>query len=108
MPMATNLQKVIEALAEELNIPEESVVPQGLKTLVEKNLRQVKAEIFRLHGQYGVSSAEEMEERYRQGTMEERSTWRDFQRLDHLEHTKNRLEKLLRELGWSGLTCAPW
>jgi hypothetical protein len=39
-----------------------------------------------------------MEERYKQGTLEEKDTWRDFQRLDHSEYMKQRLEQLLREL----------
>lgn len=39
-----------------------------------------------------------MENCYRNGTLEEEGTWRDFQLLDHLEYKKEQLEKLLEEL----------
>ncbi|MCL0066055.1 hypothetical protein M1N79_04175, partial [Dehalococcoidia bacterium] len=81
-----------------LNGYRESILEQGLKILVEKKLQETKAEIFQITGKYAISSVEEMEERYKQGTLEEEDTWRDFQRLDHSEHMKERLEYLLREL----------
>jgi hypothetical protein len=39
-----------------------------------------------------------MEARYRDGTLEEADTWRDLQRLDHLEYKRDRLLKLLEAL----------
>jgi hypothetical protein len=36
-----------------------------------------------------------METRYRDGTLEEADSWRDLQRLDHLEYTCERLVQLL-------------
>ena len=36
-----------------------------------------------------------MEARYRDGTLEEADSWRDLQRLDHLEYTRDRLVQLL-------------
>jgi len=91
-------QKIIDALAQELHLPKESVLEQGLKTFLERNLREIKVEIFQITGEYGISSVEEMEKRYKQGTLEEKDTWRDFQRLDHLEYKREHLEKLLKEL----------
>lgn len=96
--MTTKTQMVIDALAEELRLPKESVLAQGLKTFLERNLREIKVEIFQITGKYGVSCVEEMETRYKQGTLEEEDTWRDFQRLDHLEYKREHLEKLLKEL----------
>jgi len=92
-------QKIIDALAQELRLPKESVLEQGLKTFLERNLREIKVEIFQITGKYGISSVEEMEKRYKQGTVEEEDSWRDFQRLDHLEYKRGHLEKLLKELG---------
>jgi len=71
---------------------------QGLKAFLERRLRAVKAEIFELYGRYGVSSVEEMEARYRDGTLEEANSWRDLQRLDHLEYKRDRLQQLLETL----------
>jgi len=41
---------------------------------------------------------EEMEARYRQDTLEEATSWRDLQRLDHLEYKQERLVRLLEAL----------
>ena len=94
----TKTQRIIDALAQELRLPKENVLEQGLKTFLERNLREIKVEIFQITGKYGVSSVEEMEGRYKQGTLEEENTWPDFQRLDHLEYKREHLENLLREL----------
>lgn len=74
------------------------MLKQGLRTFLERQLREVKAEIFQITGRYGVSGVEEMEARYRDGTLEEADTWRDLQRLDHLEYKRDRLLKLLEAL----------
>jgi hypothetical protein len=82
-------------VARELHIPEDDVLRQGLRALLETELRAVKAQIFEITGLYGVSSAQDMESRYRQGTLEEADSWRDLQRLDHLEYKRDRLLGLL-------------
>jgi hypothetical protein len=89
---------MLKAMAEELRLSEEDLLKQGLRTFLERQLREVKAEIFRITGRYGVSGVEEMEARYRDGTLEEADTWRDLQRLDHLEYKRDRLLKLLEDL----------
>jgi hypothetical protein len=39
-----------------------------------------------------------MESRYQEGTLEEAETWRDLQRLDHLEYKRDKLLELLEAL----------
>lgn len=93
--MSPQANKILSTVARELKISEEELVKQGLRSFVESQLREVKAEIFELSGRYGVSSVEEMEARYRDGTLEEADSWRDLQRLDHLEYKQDRLVQLL-------------
>jgi hypothetical protein len=93
--MSPQANKILSTVARELKISEEELVKQGLRSFVERQLREVKAEIFELSGRYGVSSVEEMEARYRDGTLEEADSWRDLQRLDHLEYKQDRLVQLL-------------
>lgn len=96
--MATKTEEIITALTEELQHPREVILEKGLQALLERQLRQVRAGIFQIAGKYGISSAEEMEARYREGTLEEADSWRDLQRLDHLEYKRDRLAQLLQEL----------
>ena len=93
--MSPQANKILSTVARELKISEEELVKQGLRSFLESQLREVKAEIFELSGRYGVSSVEQMEARYRDGTLEEADSWRDLQRLDHLEYKQDRLLQLL-------------
>jgi hypothetical protein len=93
--MAIQADTIISKVARELEVSEEDLLKQGIRSFLERQLRKVNAEIFETSGTYGVSGAEEMEERYRDGTLEEADSWRDFQRLDHLEYKRDRLLQLL-------------
>jgi hypothetical protein len=68
---------------------------QGLRSFLERQLREIKAAIFEISGRYGVSSVTEMETRYRDETLDEADSWRDLQRLDHLEDKRDCLLQLL-------------
>jgi hypothetical protein len=93
--MAVRVQTMLKAVAQELHLSQEELLKQATRSLLERQLREVKAEIFQITGRYGVSSVEEIEARYRDGTLEEADSWRDLQRLDHLEYKRDRLLKLL-------------
>jgi hypothetical protein len=79
----------------ELGISEADLLKQGLRSFLERQLREVKAEIFEISGRYGMSSVTEVDARYWNGTLEEANSWRDVQRLDHLEHKRDCLLQLL-------------
>jgi hypothetical protein len=93
--MPTQAVQILSTVACELGISEDDLLKQGLRSFLERQLRKVKAEIFEISGRYGVSSVTEMEVRYRDGTLEEADSWRDLQRLDHLEHKRDCLLQLL-------------
>ena len=80
------------------NYQRAELLKQGTRSLLERQLREIKAEIFQISGRYGVSSVADMEARYRDGALEEADSWRDLQRLDHLEYKRDRLLKLLETL----------
>jgi hypothetical protein len=92
------IQNLIKTAAEELGLSQEELMAQGLRRFLERQLHEVQAQMFQITGTYGVSGAEEMEEQYRQGTLEESSSWRNLQRLDHLEYKQERLARLLKAL----------
>jgi hypothetical protein len=96
--MSAKTDEIITALSKELQRPKEVILEEGLQALLERQLRELKAEILQIVGKYGISSTEEMEDRYREGTLDEAGTWQDFQRLDHLEYKRDRLNELLQEL----------
>lgn len=97
--MTVRADAVLSTVAEELRISEDVLLKEALRAVLERQLRQIQAEISVICSRYGVSGVEEMEARYRNGSMEEAETWRDWQRLDHLEYKRDRLMKLLEDLG---------
>ena len=90
--------KELDALAEKLNLSKDEMLRESLKFFLERKLREIKTEIFKIRTKYSVSSAEEFEELYKKGKIEEKDTWQELQRLDHLEFKKDELEKVLRTL----------
>jgi hypothetical protein len=86
--------EMLSTVARALHLSEEEVLKQGLRSFLEHQLREVKAEIFAISGRYGLSSVEDMEARYRDGTLDEADSWRDLQRLDHLEYKRDSLLQL--------------
>ncbi len=91
-------RKELEDLAEKLNISKEEMIRESLKVFLERKLRVIKAEIFEIRVKYRVSSVEEFEELYKKGEIEEKDTWQELQRLDHLEFKKGEIEGILRSL----------
>jgi hypothetical protein len=89
---------ILNKAAEELHIPEDDLIRKGLHSYLERQLRMVQVETFEITNRYNVSNVEDLEERYRDGTLEEADSWRDFQRLDHLEYKREQLQKLLEAL----------
>lgn len=96
--MVAATKKLLHTVAEELCLSSEEVVKRGLRSLVERQLREINAEIFHLTGHYNVFNVQEMEARYQDGTLEEASSWKDLQRLDHLEYKQERLLTILKTL----------
>jgi hypothetical protein len=97
--MVVGASTMLTKVAQELHIPEEELIGQGLRAVLERQLRAVKAEIFEICSRYGVSSVEEMEARYKEGTLEEAESRQNLQRLDHLEYKRDRLQELLKTVG---------
>ena len=90
--------KEIEDLAEKLNLSKEEILRGSLKVFLEKKLREINTEIFKISIKYGVSSVEEFEDLYKKGKIEEKDSLEDFQQLDRLEYKKDELEKTLGDL----------
>ena len=96
--MVVEVSPVIGTVAQELQVSEGDLIRQGVQALLESQLLQVNAQILVIHGKWGVSSVEEMDARYQSGALEEVGSWRDYQRLDHLEFERARLHQLIEAL----------
>jgi hypothetical protein len=96
--MDTQSESLLRTVAGALQLSEEDLLREGLRSYLERQLRDVKAEIFQITGRYGVTGIEEMESRYREDRLDEADSWQDYQRLDHLEYKRDQLLRLLESV----------
>jgi hypothetical protein len=85
-------------LAPPVSLSMDEIIRESLRfylVYLEKKIRELKTDIFKIRTKYGVSSIEEFEEKYKNGEIEEKDSWQEFQKLDHLELKKEELEKAL-------------
>lgn len=87
----------VDNVAEKLNLSREEILRESLKFYLEKIIREIKTNIFKIRTKYGVSSIEDFEEKYKKGEIEEKDSWQEFQKLDHLEFKKEELESALAQ-----------
>ena len=90
-------ERDILSLAEKLNISKDEIIAEGVKSFLEKKLREIKTQIYEIHIKHNVSSVHDFELKYEKGEVEEKDTWSDLQRLDHLEYKKDEIEKILAD-----------
>lgn len=96
--MTAPVDTILSEIAEELHTSKDELIREGLQSFLQRELRRVQAEIFEITSRYNVSSVEQMDARYRDGTLEEADSWRDLQRLDHLEYKRDRFQHLIEML----------
>lgn len=96
--MDARMAELLRTVAEELDLTEDSLLQRGLRGVLERRLREVRAEILEIRGRYGVTDAADMDSRYRRGALEEADPWRDLQRLDQLMSGVDHLLALLRSM----------
>ena len=88
-------QEVLDIASATLGIPPEDLLLLGLRRYLQSQLHDVQANIFQIRGAYQVKDVLEMEELYQEDKLAEADSWRDLQRLDHLEYKQERLQHLL-------------
>ena len=88
----------IDTVAEKLNLSRDEMIRESIRFYLERKIRELKTDIFKIRTKYSVSSIEEFEEKYKSGEIEEKDSWQEFQALDHLEFKKEELEKALEQI----------
>lgn len=96
--MTVSTITILGEVAEALQLPEDDLIRKSVHSYLERQLRAVQAEIFEITSRYTVTGVEDMESRYRDGTLEEADSWQDLQRLDRLEYKRDQLKKYLESL----------
>jgi len=96
--IATIPQTEINDFAVKIGYSPQELLRQSLIAFAWNNLQNVKTEIFHIQKQYKIDTPADFEKLYEQGTVDEKDTWKDYQRFDHLFYKQEILETFLRQL----------
>jgi len=86
----------IAEIAKKLEIPFPTIKKESIKNFLEKQLLEIKTELFLLANKYGAKSVKEFDRLIKIGKIHETSETReDFFKFDYLESRRKTLEKFL-------------
>lgn len=91
-------EHLFKQIASEFQMSTETVLYESIIAFLEKNLREIHAEFFKICDKYKIQNIHEFENLYKEGKIEEADSREDYQNLDVLEYKKEAIEKILKEL----------
>jgi len=92
--------QIIEEVAKSLSMNREKLERESLKTYLEKELRNIEAEIYKIGAKHGIRSIFELDEKLKRGTITEEEMRDDFMELDYLESKRDDLLKAMGRIPW--------
>lgn len=87
--------ELVDRVSKSLGVPPGELVAGGVEMYLRHRLRAAQAEIHDMETKYKVSSPRELEEKIREGSVEEHPTWED---LIQYENLVEQAEKIRHEL----------
>ena len=92
--------QIIEEVARSLNMGRERLERESLKTFLEKELRNIEVEIYKIGAKHGIKSIFELDDKLKMGAITEEEMMDDFMELDYLESRRDDLLKAMRKVQW--------
>ncbi len=92
--------QIIDEVASILNISKEKLERESLKTFLERELRNIESEIYRIGSKHGIKSIFELDEKLKKGEITEEEMLDDFMELDYLESRRDDLLKAMEKAQW--------
>lgn len=88
----------ISDIASSLNLSQDELILQALRLYLTKELHKIQTEIYRICGKYEVKTASEIDNKYREGKLEEKNSWEDYFKLDHLEYKRRQILDMMKKI----------
>lgn len=90
--------KSIKQISEILEMDTKDLERESIKSFLSQKLRSIEVEIFKIAMKHGVKSVEELDEKLKEGLVEEDEVLSDYQELDYYESQKDHILKALNSL----------
>ena len=88
----------IEEVAKTLDFDPVNLERESLKFFLQKELRNVEVEIYKIGNKHGVRSVLELDEKLKRGEIKEEEMLDDFMELEFLETRKEKILKVLEKV----------
>ena len=92
--------QIFEEVAKVLNMNQEGLQRESLRTFLERELRNIEAEIYKIGTKHGIKSIFELDEKLKMGAITEEEMMDDFMELDYLESKRDDLLKAMEKMQW--------
>jgi hypothetical protein len=92
--------QIFEEVAKVLNMNQEGLQRESLRTFLERELRNIEAEIYKIGTKHGIKSIFELDEKLKRGAITEEEMRDDFMELDYLESKRDDLLKAMEKMQW--------
>ncbi len=90
--------QTIEEVAKTLNLDPVKLERESLEFFLQKELRNVEVEIYKIGNKHGVRSILELDEKLKRGEIREEEMLDDFMELEFLEAKKEKILKVLKKV----------
>jgi hypothetical protein len=92
--------QIFEDVAHVLHLSKETLEIESIKTFLEKELRNIEAEIYKIGAKHGIKSIFELDEKLKMGEIKEEDMIEDFMELDYLESRRDDMLKAMEKINW--------
>jgi len=90
--------QTIEEIAKTLDIDPVELEKESLRCFLQKEIRNLEVEIYRIGNKHGVKSVLELDEKLKKGEIKEEEMLDDFMELEFLETKREKLLKALEKV----------
>jgi len=92
--------QIFEDVAHVLHLSKEKLEIESIRTFLQKELRNIEAEIYRIGSRHGIKSIFELDEKLKNGEIREEDMMDDFMELDYLESRRDDMLKAMEKINW--------
>ena len=90
--------QIFEDVAHVLHLSTEKLEIESIRAFLEKELRNIEAQIYRIAVKHGIKSIFELDEKLKKGEIREEDMMDDFMELDYLESKRDDMLKAMEKI----------
>ncbi|MFA4957127.1 MAG: hypothetical protein WC556_09185 [Candidatus Methanoperedens sp.] len=92
--------QLFKDVAHVLHLSTEKLEIESIRTFLEKELRNIEADIYKIGAKHGIKSIFELDEKLKIGSIKEEDMIEDFMELDYLESRRDEMLKAMEKINW--------